>query len=407
MNSNTKHLYGFLGLHLFVFTVFNMGHPVTPQFIININAPIFMTGLLFATMSLAQFIFAPLWGQIADRFGNKVLFIGPLGYCIGQLGFVFFSAPILLIIFRFIAGVFAAVTNTVHFAYISEKTNASNRSKFLGFGTLFIPIGVFLGYSIGGYIGTAIDPRFSFLMQAILAIVAGICLFKYVDSAKKEEESHLKDINFNIIKEDVKILKRNNDTCLKFILLVTFLNIVSYQLAISQVAVILANQFHYETTFVGLFVAFFNLFGGITSFIIQRLIFNGKRELHAYLPYLSLLSVGCLMIACLVIYINPAMMWIGLTLATLLNTVFLATVQDLLVKVDIHHELGALVGLNQAVQGLGMVVGAFLGGMFVSYYIFFPLIASACVFFITFVINRFVVKKQIDDSLHKYYYNKV
>lgn len=404
MNANTKHLYGFLGLHLFVYTIFNIGHPVTPQFIINISAPIFMTGLLFAVMSLAQFIFAPFWGQIADKFGNKIMFIGPLGYCIGQLGFFFFSSPVLLIIFRFFSGTFAAITNTVHFAYISEKATARNRSKFLGLGTLFIPIGVFLGYMIGGFIGDALNPRYSFLTQAFLSIIAGIILFFFVDSFKKTEMVSLRDINFNVYKEDMSILKRNRDTCLRFILLVTFLNIVAYQLAISQVAVILANQFHYKTTFVGLFIAFFNLFGGLTSFVLQRFILRGKRELHVYLPYLSLLSVGCLLIACLIIYFNPAMMWVGLTLATLLNTVFLACVQDLLVKIDIHQELGVLVGLNQAIQGLGMVGGALLGGIFVSYYIFLPLIASALMFLVTFIVNRFIVKKQIDESLNKFYY---
>jgi MFS family permease len=398
---NSKHLYGFLGLHLFVYSIFNLGHPVTPQFIININAPIFMTGLLFAVMSLAQFTFAPFWGQLADKFGTKIMFIGPLGYCLGQLGFFFFSDPLLLILFRFLAGTFAAITNTVHFAYISEMTNNNNRSKFLGFATLIIPIGVFIGYIAGGYVGDLFNPRFSFLLQSILAILAALALYFYVKAPRVSQRVSLRSIKFNIIKEDYIILKRNNDTCLKFILLVTFLNIMAYQLAISQVAVILANQFSFKTTFVGLFIAFFNLFGGLTSFGLQKVLFRSKRALHTYLPYLSLLSVGCSLLASLVIFFNPSLMWIGLMLATLLNTVFLATVQDLLVKIDFHHELGALVGLNQAVQGLGMVAGAFLGGILVSFYIFSPLVASALVFFITFIINRFVVRKQINLSLSK------
>ena len=393
-----RHLIWFLVLHLIINSVYNFGHPVTPQYINNIAAPIYMTGVLFGVMALAQFIFAPLWGQISDIFGRKIAFIGPLGYAIGQLGFVLFSDPTMLLIFRFIAGAFAVITATVHFAYVSDKSSLQNRAKYLGIAALLLPIGVFFGYTIGGFLGDVFSPRLTFLIQAIASFFMAIIMYFFIDSPKREN-AKITNIKWNVIKEDLALLQRNRDTALKYILLITFLTIISYQLIISQAAVILTNGFNKTTTYVGLFIAIYNLLAGITTFFIQKQILKSKKSNIKYLPYLSLCSIFSSLTAFMIILKIPFIMWLGLMGTTMLNTIFIAQIQDIITKVDKHNEKGALIGLNQAMQSLGMFAGTIGAGLLVAQNIFSPLLLGTCLFILTFIINQFVVKKKLEQHI--------
>ena len=399
MKKNNNHLIGFLILHLVVYSIYNFGHPVTPQYINDLAAPIFMTGVLLGVMALAQFTFAPFWGQVSDSFGRRIAFLGPLGYSIGQLGFVFLDDPFQLMIFRFISGGFAVITTTVHFAYISDKAELKDKTKYLGIAALLLPIGIFFGYTIGGFLGDIYSPRMTFLIQAILSFIIAIVMYFYVDSPKQENAS-FKKIKWNIYKENYYILQRNSDTCLRFVLLITFMNIISYQLTVSQAAVILTNGFDQNMSYIGLFIALFNLFAGLVSFGIQPKLFKNAKGSQKYLPLLSLTSVVTSSIAFIAVIGNPLIMWFGLMLSTILNTTFIALIQDIITKIDIHNEKGALIGINQAVQSLGVFVGTTLAGLVIAKFMFGPILVGAILFLATFLINEFVVKKEIAKMIN-------
>lgn len=369
-----------------------MGHPVTPQFIREIQAPIFMTGILLGVMSLAQFIFAPFWGQISDVFGRKIAFIGPLGYAFGQIGFIVLENPIMLLVFRFIAGGFAIITTTVHFAYVSDIAKPQHKMLALGIASLLLPIGVFFGYTIGGYLGVLLSPRLTFLAQAICSVVMAVVLFFYVKPNKEIKKINFsyKKIKWNIFMQNKLLLQRNADTSLKYILLITFLNIISYQMIVSQASVILNDGFNKTTIYIGLFVAIFNLLAGIISFIIQKSL--SKRMNTGILPYLSITSAVMAGFSLFTIMGNPLFMFVGMMVATILNTIFIALVQHAIVKIDVHNEKGALIGINQSVQSLGAFMGASLAGLLLAKYMFLPFVFALVFFVFTFLVNLYLTK---------------
>ena len=45
----------------------NLAHPITPTLIHNLNLPDYMFGLMFAGMSVTNFLFSPFWGLEALR----------------------------------------------------------------------------------------------------------------------------------------------------------------------------------------------------------------------------------------------------------------------------------------------------------------------------------------------------
>jgi len=62
--------------------------PILPFYVEKFGASGSSLGLLMATFAVMQFIFAPIWGGISDRYGRKpVLIIGVMGNALSHLLF--------------------------------------------------------------------------------------------------------------------------------------------------------------------------------------------------------------------------------------------------------------------------------------------------------------------------------
>ncbi|MEO9531065.1 MAG: TCR/Tet family MFS transporter [Crocinitomicaceae bacterium] len=116
-----------------------------------INDAGFTGGILYSAFAVMQFLFAPLLGELSDRFGRRpVLFIalGGLG-----LDYIFQAfAPTLLWLFvgRILAGVCGA-SHTVAMAYVADVSTPENRAKNFGMIGAAFGMGFFLGPMLGGW----------------------------------------------------------------------------------------------------------------------------------------------------------------------------------------------------------------------------------------------------------------
>ena len=60
--------------------------PILPLYAQRFDASPTTVGLLVASFSLAQFVFAPIWGRVSDRVGRKpVLVLSLVGTAVGSL----------------------------------------------------------------------------------------------------------------------------------------------------------------------------------------------------------------------------------------------------------------------------------------------------------------------------------
>lgn len=106
-------------------------------------------GLLLACYSMAQFLFAPVWGSLSDRIGRRPILLMSIG--MGTLMLAGFAAATtlwMLFVFRTMHGVFAANISTAQ-AYIADITPPEDRAK--GMGMIGAAFG--LGFTIGPWIG--------------------------------------------------------------------------------------------------------------------------------------------------------------------------------------------------------------------------------------------------------------
>jgi DHA1 family tetracycline resistance protein-like MFS transporter len=123
--------------------------PLLPFYALEFSATPLQIGLLFACYSMAQFLFAPVWGALSDRYGRRPILLMSIG--LGSLmlaGFASSTTLWMLFLFRTLHGVFAANISTAQ-AYIADITAPEDRAK--GMGMLGAAFG--LGFTIGPWIG--------------------------------------------------------------------------------------------------------------------------------------------------------------------------------------------------------------------------------------------------------------
>lgn len=124
----------------------------------------FVIGMLMASFSIMQFIFAPIWGSISDRIGRRpVIIIGLAGsvvfYTLFGIAAIKHSL-VGLFITRIGAGIAGATIPTAQ-AYIADTTTKENRSR----GMALIGVAFGLGFTLG--------PLFAYFSVPTMAVSAG------------------------------------------------------------------------------------------------------------------------------------------------------------------------------------------------------------------------------------------
>jgi DHA1 family multidrug resistance protein-like MFS transporter len=131
-------------------------------------------GILGAASSLTMTIFSPIWGWLSDRYGRKLMversmFAGAvLTMAMGMVGNVY-----QLLILRLLSGVFTG-TISASISLVSSVLPGAN----LGFGLGLMQVAVFLGLSlgpwIGGMIADSVGYRLTFIAGGLLLLVGGL-----------------------------------------------------------------------------------------------------------------------------------------------------------------------------------------------------------------------------------------
>lgn len=130
---------------------FGMIIPLIGSYVDSFGASGRELGLLMASFALMQFLFAPIWGGLSDRYGRKkILLIGVSGFALSQLMFGLATNLWMLFISRILAGMLSAATGPTAMAYIGDSTTEENRGAGMGIMGAAMGVGMTLGPGLGG-----------------------------------------------------------------------------------------------------------------------------------------------------------------------------------------------------------------------------------------------------------------
>lgn len=154
-------------------------------------------GLLMASFSIMQFVFAPIWGSISDRVGRRpVIMVGLTGSVIFYTLFgiaTIYKSLTWLFITRIGAGIAGATISTAQ-AYIADTTDNENRAR----GMALIGVAFGLGFTLGpvfAFFAVPVSgegepgPWPGFLAAILSAIALALAVVKLPESLNEQSES--------------------------------------------------------------------------------------------------------------------------------------------------------------------------------------------------------------------------
>ncbi|MBW2372774.1 MAG: TCR/Tet family MFS transporter [Deltaproteobacteria bacterium] len=166
--------------------------PVMPELImeltgVGLSRAALYGGWLLFLYALMQFFFAPIIGNLSDRFGRRPVLLCSLvafGFDYLLMGL----APTIVWLFagRFVAGIAGATHSTAN-AYIADVSPPEERAQNFGLMGAAFGLGFILGPVLGGLLGEY-GPRVPFFAAAVLALCNAVYGFVVLPETLPAEE---------------------------------------------------------------------------------------------------------------------------------------------------------------------------------------------------------------------------
>ncbi|TAD86810.1 MAG: MFS transporter [Bacteroidetes bacterium] len=135
----------------------------------NVSDASKISGWLGFAYAIAQFVFAPVLGNLSDRYGRRpVLLFSMFGFGLDYIFLCFAPSIGWLFVGRIVAGITGASITTAS-AYIADISTHENRAQNFGMIGAAFGVGFILGPVVGGLLGS-FGPRVPFM------VAAGLCL---------------------------------------------------------------------------------------------------------------------------------------------------------------------------------------------------------------------------------------
>lgn len=200
---------------------FGIAMPVLPGLIMTLaHVPITVAaeyaGWLGAGYAVTQFVFAPVIGNLSDRFGRRPVMLAAvlamaLDYALQALAPTFAW----LILGRLVAGA-AGASYSAAYAYIADVTPPEQRAARFGFMGMAFGIGFVVGPALGGILGS-FDQRLPFAAAATLAFTNFLFGLVFLTESLGVENRRPFDWRRANALASLKALRRQSATVLWFV----------------------------------------------------------------------------------------------------------------------------------------------------------------------------------------------
>jgi len=311
-------------------------------------------GLLFASYSVMQLIFAPVLGRLSDKYGRRpVLLFSLLGTCAGFLILGFATTLWMLFLGRIIDGVSGGNISTAQ-AYIADVTTKEDRAKGMGLIGAAFGLGFVFGPAIGGILSRW-GINVPFLFAGGLALANAVLL--YFTLPETITPDHPARVSAAAGRSWHRLISSLQNPRLAIVLAIYFLSIVAFSIMTASFSLFLMFRFGYDAFHNGWVFAFV----GIISAVIQGALI-GKLVKRFGEP--ALVITGSLLFTASLFaspFIGPAIGVIGILLtgafSSIGNALNAPTLTSLASKSVDEKEQGAIMGVAQSVASLARAVG--------------------------------------------------
>lgn len=153
--------------------------PILPLYAEEFGPSPIVFGLLMASFSAMQFLFAPILGRLSDRVGRRpVLLVSLVGSAVGYLIFGFAGSLAMLFASRIIDGISGGNISTAQ-AVIADITTPEERAKGMGMVGAAFGLGFILGPAVGGLL-VQVAPWLPGVAAAVASLTAFVMVLVFL-----------------------------------------------------------------------------------------------------------------------------------------------------------------------------------------------------------------------------------
>jgi MFS transporter, DHA1 family, tetracycline resistance protein len=332
--------------------------PVIPELLTSLtgkdlNEAAGIGGLLMSTAALMQFFFAPVMGELSDRYGRRpVLLLALFGLGLDYLLHAYAPTIAWLFLGRILAGVFGS-SFTVATAYIADVSTPEKKAKNFGLVGAAFGLGFIIGPVIGGVFA-------QWGVQVPFLIAAGLTLANFIFGLIILPESlpveNRRSINFKKMIPGVSLFKLGSYKAFGGVLLAFFLAQLAGQTLPSIWSFFTIEMYSWTAAEVGYSLAAV----GILVAIVQGLLlgkvvarFGNKRVI---MGGFILWTLGMLLYA---ISFQPWILYASLV-PYCLGGIATPTLQGLISNKIPANEQGNLQGTLTSMASVTFIVGPFI-----------------------------------------------
>lgn len=361
---NRKAAIGFIFITLLIDVMgWGLIIPVMPNLLVElkgiaINEASTYGALLLTVYAIVQFVFAPIIGNLSDRYGRRpVLLLSLLGFGIDYIFLALAPSYGWLFVGRIIAGITGASFTTAA-AYIADVSTPETRAKNFGLIGAAFGIGFIIGPALGGLLaGWGI--RAPFFAAAGLCLLN--CLYGYFilpESLPKENRRPFRWAKANPVGSLLFIFKH---PLIRGLSMAFFLIYLAAQAVQATWSFFTMHRFQWTEQIVGLSLAVVGLLvglvqGGLTRIVNPRL----GNERSTYLG-LTLYAVGLILMA----FASETWMMFVFLVPYCLGGIAGPSLQSLISGLVPPNEQGELQGALTSLMSLTTIVGPpLMNGLF-------------------------------------------
>ena len=371
----------------------NLAHPITPTLIQNLNLPDYMFGLMFAGMSVTNFLFSPFWGRLVDYLQSRsILLIGCVGYGLGQLFFWQATTPVTIMIARCFSGFFVGAINVAMLTYLVNTSKPADRSRNLTIHATTVTVSSTFGYLIGGLAGE-ISLNLSFGMQVMLLLLCGLlfALLCQKDRSISISRPSLLQISKGANPFSAFLAGRQFMTSLFAILFSVLLLSMFASTAYDQCFnYYIKDQFGFSSAYNGTIKAVIGVISLVSNMTLCLYIMrktNVAKSNALLLLFGSISMLGVLIFDTVVPFILFTILYLGI------NAISVPVLQSLVSGRASAQNSNLVMGFYNAIKSLGMVAGSLIAGFVYDYNPKFPFMLAAISFAGAFLLAMLYWKK--------------
>ncbi len=326
--------------------------PILPFYAQEFGASATQLGGILSAYAAAQFVFAPIWGRLSDRMGRRPVMLLTIGGTALSLLFLGLAPSLLwVMVARLVGGAFAANVS-VATAFVSDLTDESERTRWMGLIGASFGVGFVLGPALGG----ALAPLGH---HVPLLVAAGLAGLNWVHAAVslREPDSHAAQEP-----GEMEALARGDllrDAPIRRLCLANFAFSVGVTQLETAFAYFMIDRFAYDARQVAfILVAMAVLMGGIQG--------GGMKALAARYSERALVISGCAILAAAFLWIpgtaRVPVLLVPLALAAVGRAIVQPAMLSLVSTAADASARGMVMGLFQSSASLARVLGPFAAG---------------------------------------------